>query len=155
MRRTHAYILRRLVGFLTITTSVVVAFTTRPSSLFLHKKRQPATERFLPTRNSRPSTLARSLINERDDATISVPGEYYPIADDPDYDSVSAAWSDRPPRYDAAWFTIVFVPILTPIVAFLTYDCKKTLSYLLTPNLQVMRLTIFFCFHTKRCRGDL
>lgn len=64
-------------------------------------------------------TQSLFLFDER--SSTSQRGEYIPIADDPEYRLAHEAWESRS-RQDSGWLLVLAIPIVTPIVAFLSYD---------------------------------
>ena len=61
------------------------------------------------------------LFDDKDTSTYLRKGDYIPIADDPEYGLAHEAWESRP-RRDLGWSMVLVIPIITPIIAFLSYD---------------------------------
>ena len=109
--------------------SAVEGFTSKPPSCRRRKHRQSVTivpkqhvsltERFLIEEKE------RFLFDDKDTSTFRKKGDYIPIADDPEYGLAHEAWESRP-RRDLGWAAVLVIPIITPIIAFLSYDMIAT-----------------------------
>lgn len=101
-----------------------------PSSATVRRQRQRQSITTLP--NKVVSSTRRFLIEDKDrflfddkDTSTFRKGDYIPIADDPEYGLAHEAWESRP-RRDLGWAAVLVVPIVTPIIAFLSYDMLAT-----------------------------
>ena len=62
---------------------------------------------------------------DKDETPIYSKGAFIPIADDPEYGLGEEARESRPKR-DSGWLAVMTIPIVTPIVVFLSYDLVAT-----------------------------
>jgi hypothetical protein len=60
------------------------------------------------------------LFQHQDEPPFHV-GAYIPIADEPEFGFAHEAWQSRP-RRDRGWIMVLVIPIVTPLVAFFTYE---------------------------------
>ena len=66
------------------------------------------------------------LFDDKGSTTFQRKGEYIPIADDPEYGLAHEAWESRPDR-DTGWLMVLVIPIISPLIAFLSYDAIASL----------------------------
>lgn len=107
---------------LVLAVSSNVAAFLRPS---LSKNAAGHIGQSAPKQRSKNTITQTFLFNEQlfneVDPSLRYFGEYIPLADDPVYGLAHEARDSRP-RHDAGWLTVLIVPIVAPILAFMSYD---------------------------------
>lgn len=131
--RQRPNVLRALVVALVALPIAVESFTSKPLSSAAVRRRQQQQRQSITTLPQKVVSSTRCfLIEDKDrflfddkDTSTFRKGDYIPIADDPEYGLAHEAWESRP-RRDLGWAAVLVIPIVTPIIAFLSYDMLAT-----------------------------
>lgn len=131
--RQRPHNLRALLLLVALVTlpSAVEGFASKPLSRCRRRRQHHQSVRTLPktlvssTQRFLIEEKERFLFDDKDTSTFRKKGDYIPIADDPEYGLAHEAWESRP-RRDLGWAGVLVIPIITPIIAFLSYDMIAT-----------------------------